>query len=129
MTCDSVNIIEAPNGRAAFRIHSFIKSDTCNAITLTAANVVSIVSGLAGDLASADADLRHLVKHVRKSFDDAMAPFAATGAPNETGASEYAAWRYVEDTGGCRVLLLTTTLDRFGPGSGYVEVVEDLACD
>jgi hypothetical protein len=131
MTCDGINLIKGPSGHVVLRIHAFYsESDVCATITLSKPTIVELVSRLADTTASADADLRALVRRVRgKSFDDAVELFVdSAGKPTETGNSEYAAWRYVDGVE-CRVLLLTTTLERFGAGSGIVEQVDDLPCE
>ena len=132
MTCDGINLIKGPTGHVAFRIHSFQSdSDMCRTIALTKAEVIAILAKLTGTPAPADADLRELVTHVRgRSFADAVKLFQEkAGNPTATGESEYAAWRYVDDDRECRILLLSTTLDRYGPGTGYVESIQGLPCD
>jgi len=124
-SCETIDLIRAPSGRVVLDV-SVYTSDDCKKVPVTKADVVKALATLSGEPAPADPILEHMAENVRtKSFDETSALFEKKlGKPRAAGEPDLAAWRYLDDAGECRVLVVTSHL-----GSGAGQAIWGLPCD
>lgn len=124
-SCETIDLIRGPSGRVIIDT-SVYTGDECKTVSVKKATVFEVLATLAGEKVPADPILQLMTKGVDdKTFDEASALFEKKlGKPRLVGEPNFSAWRYVDEGGECRVLLLTFHLN-----SGASQAIWSLPCD
>jgi hypothetical protein len=124
-SCNTIDLIQGPEGRVVLDV-SVNTSDECKKVPVTKAQVVELLAKLAGESVPPDDPIpQFMARNVQgKMFDETAALFEKKfGKPRETGEPDFAAWRYANEDGECRVVLVTSYL-----GSNAGQAIWDLPC-
>ena len=120
-SCQTIDLVKGPSGRVTFDL-SVLSGDECSKVTNTKAHVQSVLAGL-GAQASDHVDA--MAEKVNKPFDEAAAAFEKKlGKASEAGEPDFAAWKYADENGECRVVLVTSHL-----GSKAGQAIWGLPCE
>ncbi|HEY1954566.1 MAG TPA: hypothetical protein VGH28_03125 [Polyangiaceae bacterium] len=122
--CDTVDVIKSPRGKAIFD-SSVYTSPECAKVSATSAKLLAVLDSLGSEGEKQVDSALDAVAKKNVSFDDVAGAFEKKlGKAQISGEPAFSAWKYTNEDGECRMLVLTSHL-----GSQASQAIWGVGCD